>query len=71
MKIGILGSGVVGKALATGFMKYGYDTMVGSRQPSKLEEWKTEIDAKLQTGNFSQTAAFGDIIVHAFKLLKM
>jgi predicted dinucleotide-binding enzyme len=67
MKIGILGSGVVGKALARGFIKYGYDVMVGSRQPDKIEDWKSEISAKLYTGNLSETASFGDIIVLATK----
>jgi len=67
VKIGILGSGVVGKALATGFIKHGYDAMVGSRNPQKLAEWPAEIDADLRTGDFSEAAAFGDIIVLATK----
>jgi predicted dinucleotide-binding enzyme len=67
MKIGIIGSGVVGKALARGFIKHGYDVMIGSRQPEKLENWKTEISSNLHTGNFSETASFGEIIVLATK----
>ncbi len=67
MKIGILGTGVVGKALATGFMKHGYEVMVGSRQPEKLESWKSEISSQLRTGNLSETATFGDIIILATK----
>jgi predicted dinucleotide-binding enzyme len=67
MKIGILGSGVVGKALARGFIKYGYDVMVGSRKPDKLEDWKREISANLHTGDLSETAYFGDILVLATK----
>jgi predicted dinucleotide-binding enzyme len=67
MKIGIIGSGVVGKALAAGFTKHGYEIMVGSRQPQKLDDWKTEISANLQTGDFSETASFGDVVVLATK----
>ena len=67
MKIGILGSGIVGKTLAGGFLKHGYEVMAGSRQPEKLQDWKAEIGPKLQTGNYSETAAFGDIIVLAVK----
>ena len=67
MKIGILGSGVVGKALAAGFIKYGYEVMTGSRYPEKLDEWKIDITPDLRTGNFSETAAFGDLIVLAIK----
>jgi len=51
MKIGILGSGVVGKALAAGFIKHGYDVMAGSQQPEKLDEWEDEVgDALVHTG---------------------
>jgi 8-hydroxy-5-deazaflavin:NADPH oxidoreductase len=67
MKIGILGSGAVGKSLAAGFVKNGYDVMIGSRQPAKLEEWKIEISNKLLTGDFSETASFGDVIILATK----
>ena len=34
-KIGIIGSGAVGKALAKGFLKYGYDTTIASRSVDK------------------------------------
>ncbi|MGD9488156.1 MAG: NADPH-dependent F420 reductase [Calditrichaceae bacterium] len=67
MKIGIIGSGVVGKALTTGFIHHGYEVMAGSRQPKKLEAWKTEISAKLRVGDFAETAAFGDALVLATK----
>ena len=36
-KIGILGSGVVAQVLGSGFMKHGYDVMLGTRDLSKLE----------------------------------
>jgi len=37
MKIGILGSGDVGKVLATGFLRHGHEVMVGTRDSAKLE----------------------------------
>jgi predicted dinucleotide-binding enzyme len=67
MRIGILGSGVVGRALAAGFIQHGYDVMAGSRQPEKLEAWKDDVGDSLLTGKFAETAAFGDIIVLAAK----
>ena len=67
MKVGILGSGVVGKALATGFVKHGYEVMVGSREPQKLATMKSEIGDNLRTGDFAQTASFGEIVVLAVK----
>jgi predicted dinucleotide-binding enzyme len=67
MKVGILGSGEVGKTLAAGFIKHGYEVMAGSREPGKLTAWKTDISDKLQTGSFAETARFGEIIVLAVK----
>lgn len=67
MKVGILGSGIVGKTLTGGFIKHGYEVMAGSRNPDKLKPWLTEFDGKLKIGDFAQTAAFGEIIVLATK----
>ena len=39
MKVGILGSGDVAKALAGGFLKHGHDVMLGTRTPAKLADW--------------------------------
>jgi predicted dinucleotide-binding enzyme len=64
-KIGILGSGDVAKALAAGFLKYGYDVMLGSRDGSKLEEWQKQSGGK--TGTFADAAAFANILVLAVK----
>ena len=66
-KIGIIGSGNVGKALAKGFAKYGYEVMVGSRDKSKLDEWNGKLESKVNTGSFAEAAAFGEIIVLAVK----
>jgi 8-hydroxy-5-deazaflavin:NADPH oxidoreductase len=67
MKIGIIGSGMVGQTLANGFIKHNYEVMIGSRDINKLKEWKETSSYKGQIGNFSEAAAFGDIIVLAAK----
>lgn len=67
MQIGILGSGDVGKTLANGFIKHGYDVMIGTRSPEKLSEWKTKAGKSGRVGSFNETAAFGDILVLAAK----
>ncbi|MGD0583971.1 MAG: NAD(P)-binding domain-containing protein [Bacteroidales bacterium] len=64
-KIGIIGSGIVGKVLATGFHKHGYQVMLGSGDKSKREQFKKETG--IQTGTFNETAAFGDIVLIAVK----
>ena len=36
-KVGVLGSGIVGRTLAEGFLKHGYEVMLGTRDPAKGE----------------------------------
>jgi 8-hydroxy-5-deazaflavin:NADPH oxidoreductase len=67
MKIGILGSGIVGQTLALGFEKYGYDVLIGSRSPGKLNQWKNDGGFKGALGTFSDAAGFGEILVLAVK----
>jgi len=67
MKVGILGSGEVGKTLAAGFIRHGYEVMAGSREPGKLSGWKTELGNKLQTGTFAEASRFGEVVVLAVK----
>lgn len=66
-KIGIIGSGIVGQTLANGFIKHKYEVMIGTRDPSKLQEWKVKIKDKGEIGNFEEAAEFGEIIVLAVK----
>ena len=66
-KVGIIGSGQVAKVLAAGFLKHGYDVMVGSREKQKLEQWKSESKLNLKTGSFEETADFADLLVLAVK----
>ena len=42
MKVGVLGSGDVAKVLAGGFLKHGHDVMMGTRDPSKLADWRRQ-----------------------------
>jgi predicted dinucleotide-binding enzyme len=66
-KIGVLGSGAVGEALANGFLKHGHDVMRGSRDPAKLEAWRQGAGAHASTGSFAEAARFGAIVVLAVK----
>ena len=66
MKIGIIGSGIVGRVLASGFLNEGHSVMLGTRNISKEEvvKWKKENDNGL-LGSFQETAQFGELIVLA------
>jgi predicted dinucleotide-binding enzyme len=64
VKIGILGSGAVAKTLGAGFLKHGHEVKVGTRDASKLAEWKAA-NPKGSVGSFADAAAFGEVLVLA------
>jgi predicted dinucleotide-binding enzyme len=66
MKIGILGSGDVAKALAAGFIKHGHDVALGTRTPTKLADWATQ-NPKARLASFADAAGFGELVVLAVK----
>jgi predicted dinucleotide-binding enzyme len=59
-----LGSGIVAKTLAAGFIKHGHQVTVGSRTPSKLDDWAAQ-NPSASLGTFADAAAFGELIVLA------
>lgn len=66
-KIGILGSGKVGEVLSNGFLAHGYSVMRGSRDPAKLQPWKSSASGDAAIGTLAETAAWSDIVVLAVK----
>ena len=67
MKIGILGTGVVGQSLGLGFTGRGHDVMIGSRDPGggKLGDWLQKAGGRGSAGTFAEAAAFGELAVVA------
>jgi len=66
MKVGILGSGDVGKALAAGFLWHGHEVTMGTREASKLADW-AEKNPKALVGSVTDTAKWADVVVLAVK----
>jgi hypothetical protein len=66
MRIGILGSGVVGQVLGAGFIKHGHDVVMGTRTPAKLAEWSAQ-NPKGRIASFADTAKHGELVVLAVK----
>lgn len=66
-KIGILGSGDVGRVLGGGFVSLGHEVKIGTRSPSqpKLQEWLQKNKPRATVGSAKDAAAFGSIIVLA------
>ncbi len=65
-KVGIFGSGIVAKVLATGFIKHGYEVMLGTRDATKLADWQKQ-NPTGKIGSFADAAVFGNTIVLAVK----
>lgn len=65
MRIGILGSGDVGRALANGFQQHGYEIRIGTRSPEKHSG--SEADPAGRIVGFADAAAFGEILVLAVR----
>jgi 8-hydroxy-5-deazaflavin:NADPH oxidoreductase len=66
MKIGILGSGDVAKALAAGFLRHDHQVTLGTRSPDKLAEWAQRNPAAAVT-DVATAARFGNVVVLAVK----
>ncbi len=66
-RAGVIGSGVVGRVLADGFLKHGYEVMIGSREPEKLADWQERGGERAALGSMAEAAQFGDLVVLAVK----
>jgi len=67
MKIGILGTGDVGRALGNAFIATGHEVMMGSRERKneKAAAWASAAGSKASIGDFADAAAFGEVVVLA------
>src|SRR3954468_5167338 len=66
MKIGVLGSGDVGKTLAAGFLKHGHQVTIGTREPAKLAAWQAQ-HPTARVATFADTALSSDVVLLAVK----
>ena len=66
MKIGVIGSGIVGQTLAAGFLKHGHEVMVGTRDTAKLKDRAAKTPG-VKLGSSRDTAEFADAVVLAVK----
>lgn len=67
MKIGILGTGDVGKALGRGFIALGHPVVMGGRDANnpKAAAWVKEAGPKASAATFAVAARAGDVVVLA------
>ncbi|HET9870008.1 MAG TPA: NAD(P)-binding domain-containing protein, partial [bacterium] len=73
MKIGIIGSGVVGQTLGKKLVELGHDVVLGTRDPKKLDEkknmagslneWLAAVKHQAKVATFKEAAAHGELLI--------
>jgi predicted dinucleotide-binding enzyme len=65
MKIAVLGSGMVGNAIATKLVQRGHQIMMGSRVANSGpgQQWLRSVGGKAQIGTFADGAVFGEVVL--------
>lgn len=64
MKIGILGTGMVGKTLGTKLVSLGHEVKMGSREAKNAERmaWAKNAGGSASQGTFVDAAIFGEMV---------
>jgi 8-hydroxy-5-deazaflavin:NADPH oxidoreductase len=67
MRIGVLGTGIVGRTLASALLSNGHEVRLGSRTAGNeaAVAWATEIGGPASEGMFADAAGFGELVVNA------
>jgi predicted dinucleotide-binding enzyme len=63
LKIGIIGTGDIGGALARHWAKAGHQLLISSRHPEKLQSLATELGPHVKVGTPREAAAFGEVVL--------
>ncbi|MEO1035909.1 MAG: NAD(P)-binding domain-containing protein [Pseudomonadota bacterium] len=64
MKIAILGSGNMGRALGMRWAQNGHEVFFGGRNPAKAAEVAAFVGNGVRSGSLNEAAAFGDVLLH-------
>lgn len=63
MRIGIIGTGNIGGALARHWVAAGHEVLMSSRHPEELEPLAAELGPRARAGTVAEAAEFGDVIL--------
>lgn len=70
MKVAVLGTGMVGRAIAGKLVELGHEVMMGGRSAESqgAREWtEAEANPRAQRGSFAQASAFAELVFNATK----
>ena len=64
MKIGVLGTGIVGQTIGSKIVQLGHEVMMGSREEANIKAttWAKEEGPRASFGTFANAAAFGEVL---------
>jgi len=75
MRVGILGSGMVGQTIGAKLAERGVDVVLGTRTPTQLagkrgmaaplSDWVAKVGRKGKLGTFAEAAAHGELVINA------
>ena len=65
VRIGIIGTGKIGAALAQLWVRSGHEVMISSRHPEELAPLAARLGPKARVGTPAQAAAFGPVVMLA------
>lgn len=75
MKVGIVGSGIVGQTLGAKLVERGEDVVLGTRSPgdmdakrgmgAPLKDWLSQTGGKARIASFAEAAAHGEVVINA------
>lgn len=63
LKIGIIGTGRIGSALARHWVAAGHEVFMSSRHPEELTELAAELGPRARAGTPREAATFGDVVL--------
>lgn len=63
LRIGIIGTGRIGGALATHWTKAGHEVLMSSRHPEELKALASSLGARARVGTPKEAAAFGEVVL--------
>jgi 8-hydroxy-5-deazaflavin:NADPH oxidoreductase len=67
MKIGIIGTGNMGRALGLGWARAGHEVLFGSRDLNKAKAIASIGSLSTQVGDFDAAAAFGQVVLYTIR----